>query len=851
MTVLPPSQVPGAVASSFPELLMLAPNIQTVISGIIKNSAGLQSFLQLIEQQGAPANTSGWAYTRELAAQPSLYRLDLSPQTCAAIPAFMQPILNQAMDSPDLKNWVWTVQQGRLPGPTPGPSSIPDWELTTLTPQGGVMFPSIKFNGNGNAFSLSLTNQIARHLGVYIEFLSGGSSVVPAGWQSRLPAGVTSAFETTTIKYLGLLLPNTAVAGIEVSPAAQTFNVVLPANADTIRLSFGGIGNGSWQNIQDSAGVFASFIYDYAVPLMLSRAKTGGVDLPSWFQQLLSNQSILADVLNAGQGLLSTTDFPSVTRVLQWLSDNTSELFLGDPLAALREEINKKFGDTTVENSAAYLGWPAQTLLSLLDDLHNPGGGYAIATTSRLLALPPQFSLSLSPSTLVDLLVTIQPDAEYGQWLLQADKMNAEVVYCGGYSQQRQADIPVTDLARPVTLTFGSVINKSQISGLVKVNDSTGNPVSTGIISGQLNTAARQAAWSLPILDTQAGISTATRYDHKCKLVCSEGEFSWQNGAAPTATLANLTANSPLSQLIDITLQQAQSSLGYTWRTTEQGVKDCNSGGVLSNPYYIQNIGVAQAQAGLKMVNCGFVQRPALVYADSPSISGPSSFYLDPRNGSYLRQVDLSQAGNFDLNTHLAVAQFEESNLTGFSLHPDGFAIAVSWANAKLERVLLAEQPVSEQEAPQAQVLSGPGTQPGLLSGPVATAVTPAGFILVLENGSKRVQAFDRYLNPAPIFNDSAYLPLQATSGATYQDIAVAPNGCIYLLLYVGDGASVTDYLLDIYQPDGSFISRTTGVNGARLVVDTQCVVYTLNFEVISGPDNRRQPSISKWLPQE
>lgn len=848
MAVLPPSQVPGAIASSFPELLMLAPTIHSIISGIIKNSAGWQPFLQLIEQQGAPSASSGWAYTQPLIAQPSLYRLQLSPQTCAAIPAFMQPILNQAMDTPELENWVWTVQQGPLPGPQQGLSSIPDWELNTLAPQGGVMFQSIRFNGSSQSFTLSLSNQIARHLGVYIEFLSAGSSVVPAGWQTRLPAGVAAGFETATIKFLGLLLPNTATAGIGVSPTPQAFSSPLPTNADAIRLTFGGMGNGSWQNVQDTAGTIASFIYDYAVPLILTRANTSGVDLQAWFQSLMANQTILTEVLNAGQDLLSTANFPTVSSVLQWLSDNTSELFLGDRLAALRKEINKKFGDATVENAAGYLGWPAQILWSLLNDLNNPGGGYAIATTSRLLALPPQFSLPLSPSTVVDLALTIEPDAGYGQWLLQANSLSVNLSYAGGFSQQQQAGIPQSDLSSPLTLTLGSVINQSQVSGAVSVCDSAGSQVSAGRLSEWLNTSQRQAALSLQVIDTPANITAATRYSHKSKLVCNDGEFSWQDSPAPTATLVDLTVNSPLSELVGITMQQAQSSLGYTWRTTEQGVKDCSSGGVLSNPYYIQNIGMANAQSGLKTINCGFAQKPALVYADSATVAGPDSYYLDPRQGSYLRPVDLTKAGNFDLAAAVAVAQFEQGNLTGFSLHPARMAIAVNWANAKLEQVALSSKPVGDSDAPLAQVLSGPGTQPGLLSGPVATAITPDGSILVLENGGKRVQAFDRCLNPTPLFNHSAYLPLQA--GATYLDMAVAANGCIYLLSYLGAGAAVADYQLDIYRSDGSFISRTDGVNGARLVVDSQCVVYTLNFEAISGPGKRAQPSISKWLPQ-
>lgn len=850
MTVLPPFQVPGAIAASFPELLMLAPTIQTAISGIVKNSAGLQPFLQIIEQQGAPSSSSGWAYIKPLSAGQSASRLELSPQTCAAIPAFMQPVLNQAMNTPELENWVWTVQPGTPPGQPADTSSIPDWEWKTRAPQGGVVFPSIKFSGNNNTFSLSCINQVVRHLGVYVEFLSGGSSVVPVGWQSRLPGGVSSAFETATVKYLGMLSPNTPVAGIDVSCLAQTFSLTLPANADAFNISFGGIGNGNWQNVTGVAGLIASFIYDYSLPLILNWAKASADQVRAWYQKIVNDRSILAAVLNAAEVLLSSSNFPSMPSVLQWLSDNTSELFLGNALAPLRKEINKQFGDGTVEKAASYLGWPAQILLALQNSQNEPGGGIAIATTSRLLALPPCFSLALSPGTLVDVLVTIKPDAEYGQWLLQSDSVTGELVYASGDRQRQQADIIPSDLSSPVTLVFGSIVNQSPFSASVSINDDAGRPVSGGTISGRLEAKARQVALSLNVSNTRPVISATTRYYHKSKLAYAGGALNWQALPAPDATLADFTANYPLSQLVGLTLQQTQSSLGYTWRTTEKGVPSCRSSGLLSHPYYIQNVGTGNVQSGLKMVNCGFAQMPALIYADSALISGPASFFLDADAGNYLRPVDLSQAGNFDLNVHEAVGQFVENNPIGGVVHPNRTAVVVNWANAKLEQVTLADRPVAEEDAPVAQALSGPGIQPGLLNGPVAAATTPDGFILVLENGGKRVQAFDGLLNPTAIFNQSAYLPLQATSGATYQDIAVAPNGCIYLLLYTGSGSAVSDYLLDIYQADGSFVSRTVGVNGARLVVDSQSVVYTLNFEALSGPGLRAQPSISKWLPQ-
>jgi len=52
---------------------------------------------------------------------------------------------------------------------------------------------------------------------------------------------------------------------------------------------------------------------------------------------------------------------------------------------------------------------------------------------------------------------------------------------------------------------------------------------------------------------------------------------------------------------------------------------------------------------------------------------------------------------------------------------------------------------------------------------------------------------------------------------------------------------------LDIYNPDGSFLARTEGVNAARITVDSWGRVYTLNYETIPGPNDHVGPSISEW----
>jgi len=96
------------------------------------------------------------------------------------------------------------------------------------------------------------------------------------------------------------------------------------------------------------------------------------------------------------------------------------------------------------------------------------------------------------------------------------------------------------------------------------------------------------------------------------------------------------------------------------------------------------------------------------------------------------------------------------------------------------------------------------------------------------------------------------FAALQAGPGGaamTYESIGTELKGYIYTLGYMGQGTAVTDFLLDIYQPDGQFLARTTGVNAGCMTVDMWRNVFTLNFESFLGPGGRTEPSISTWTP--
>jgi len=112
------------------------------------------------------------------------------------------------------------------------------------------------------------------------------------------------------------------------------------------------------------------------------------------------------------------------------------------------------------------------------------------------------------------------------------------------------------------------------------------------------------------------------------------------------------------------------------------------------------------------------------------------------------------------------------------------------------------------------------------------------------------------------IYDYLSYMPLHDSQGMTYVDMAIEAKGYIYVLSHKDTGGVInnTDYALDIYNPDGSFLVRcpdpklhTSGnmqyVSAARIALDVFRNLFTLNYSTFAGPGGRTEPSISQWMP--
>ncbi len=843
---LPPSLAAEFIVATYPELLLLTAD--SPIPTYITHASTFSAFQQSIESQGAPTKNSGWAYTKSIPGS-TLSRLELSPTTIANLPTMLSPVLDSVMQDSKLKGLSWTVQSAITPGEQTEKTDSNGWTLTTLNPRNGVVIVSVKYSASAPAsFSIELKNDIPRHLAVYAQFRHKDNIVKPTDWVSQLPGGVTADFESDTVKFVSILTPDTAVAGLAASNTSQSLTIPLPSNADSIELIVGGIGNGQWSALMDTAGVMLTVIFDYAIPVILHKAEdTNSISVTQWFQGLLTDQKIQADILNAGNFILNDKSISDVSTLLTVLSEQIPALMLGDGLTNLRENINSQIGNNAVENAAPYLGWSTQTLKALLDT-QTTTQNQIVKATSQLLSITPSFSLALSPTSAFNLALTVLPDPTYGAWPLKAKSYQIGIAYANGFSQQKTG----TSASRSddIVAHFANITNAGNIAVTVKILGQDGRVLASA--EGQIDPDKQANQWqladSLAVKDKPVVLGADSRYQHYATLQYSNNSYQWDlSTEQPVATsLPTLDPNqSALTALVAIAVQAVTNSLAITWAASGQGIQNCTNGSNISIAYLFQNLGIVDPNLPQSLLDCGFIQQPFLTGSQSELL------FVDPRHsGQYLRPIS-SNSGTFKLSDDLSFGKFRESNLNSVVLHPAGYAIGVSNVNNRLEIITLSAVPESNANTPLSQLYAGSGSRTGLLDAPVAVTITPDGIILVLENGNRRIQAFDVFGNPVAAFDGSPFLELksesESESGSAYLDLAVSSSGTIYVLS--NNGTNPTNFHLDLYNPDGSFLTRSNGINASKIAVDSRQNIYTLNYAAITGANAITQPSISIWIP--
>jgi hypothetical protein len=102
------------------------------------------------------------------------------------------------------------------------------------------------------------------------------------------------------------------------------------------------------------------------------------------------------------------------------------------------------------------------------------------------------------------------------------------------------------------------------------------------------------------------------------------------------------------------------------------------------------------------------------------------------------------------------------------------------------------------------------------------------------------------------MFMEDAYFVPLMDEPTGYLDLAVEYTGYMYVLSYTGTTGALV-FRLDIYDPQGTFVARTTGFDAGKVAVNYWRDLFALNYQVLRLPNGslpaRTEPSVSHWIP--
>ncbi|HZW53657.1 MAG TPA: hypothetical protein VFF00_06465 [Candidatus Elarobacter sp.] len=972
-----------------------------------------------------------------IASGQAMYTYDLTDRTVRAATPVVNGAKRTAFDDYSLQNEVWSIAPGRpvvaheQPAADPLPQVVKAvktddgfrWALDMRTRRYGLLFVESSIKSEKDAVSIGLDNLYLRTLYAYSQLLD--DKLKPVGERKSL--GSIGAVNT--------------IMGIPMPTDPTVFRIPLDGRPG-VELIVGTLGTSDWDGLPSTYGALLTGLWQYGVPGLFMVAGAY-ITSTKTYNKIVNDKDLLAAALAiafpiVSGGLATGLALANTKKVLISFADTVIGMLVKKGLEQLALWVVARVGASQFANAAGPVGW----IFKLIQ------GGLQFAdiliTTGEVLSSPATIRARLTRS--LDVVAVLKPDPKHGEsgrpetavWPALAQRYLATLRYENGTTFTQSGAMPNVTNSDPVELAFYDVPGGGRFT------------LSFGVYSDSGWLAGR---WASPVTEAKptpgqgstldlgehriteilVPLGGATQYRYKESVLVKDGAYRWEARAnPPSATTGALDCGDAgtLCTVHGITISNTAQQIGYTYRASGQHVPadDVKAPRSDAQLYRLRNLSVlADPGSRRKVSEIGFTEQPSLGY--SPYDGEPGKFdvrnyVLDPRGGGmHVRRVALDDGSHgFGFDRALpSWGRFPVSHVDALIVHPDNALVGVSWRDSKLMILDLPSEPVKDEDARDAVILSGEGVRQGLMQGPAALAVAPDGRILVLETRNRRIQAFDVKGNavasfmprsalfrmtggwiageldgrilPEP-FNEalrraalsrifylperfvahldggalwpaddpviaafaeenwalsfdpenmedravSAYIivdvpgrdwtivdngrqrayrirnesgvlavyrtvaqyrihvvtigarweivdeqtadtyevvpvgtseyevrsrlsffPLaDETEDVVYLDLGVEAQGYTYVLSHTGDGTRTTDFRLDIYAPDGSFVSRTPDRNvtrtpqnvvAAKIAVGIWRDVYGVTYEAMRGLDDAPEPVIAHWVP--
>ena len=889
------------------ELVNIGGDTATAVLHVIEFSNGFSDLASQIYQQALAhqqdSGTQNWAF------EAPYLDVDLQPTATtfynwsdttkewmrAPLVAAVQTSKNDpSLESSSTRAGLYTVQQGTTqvsaPQPTPpAPGDTADaepttlaaestpayWTLNNLTPHHGLeVDPQVTLE-NGT-FTLTATNNWLRWLSGYVQFLGpDGGPVDPTGWTTMVPGGLAGVWDSPTKKYVTMFSSVDTILAIPVGGEATEVSFTWPSNAASVQFLAGGIGRtggvegtdgqyyGGWDGQVCLAGALMTGIFNFGIPTacLVVGATVSLAGLNELASLAISAVLDIGAAIAAGP-VSAELSGGSTTTMLIAFADLIPRLLLES--VELAAWMSAEIAEGVAEEATPIFGWIALAV-SVASDV-----ALLLQTTVEVATSPATFTLTASRS--IDATWELLPDAGHqNTWPLEATHYQVDATFTDGTTRSTTGVMTGSPQTGPITVVFdGTAGNRLPAGGEVTFTAKFFSD--TGWLAGAATSAPMNAAIpgnelvvpTMNITEFLVPLTASTTYhrSHTLAWDAATGTRAW--GSAPsTATVHDLdpsNVGNNLGAVAGITVSQETSELAYVWEASGQDLPmDGSTQPFTGQQYAFQSVDVRTTpEDGLSFVTQGFATKALVAFDLRGASTTGHNVWVDPRGGSYhVRPLAIRPGSPFDVAPGQSWGRFNQQ-IDSAIVHSAGYVVGVNTTRSKIE-VLRLVAVTPDSSASIADIYSGYGTRPGLVHSPVAVAGLPSTGFVVLEEADStlpaagpRLQAFDFLGNPAPVFTGETSTAAihDEPAGQTLLDLAIETKGFMYVLKYLGDGTSVEDYRLDLYTPDGTWLSQTAGIAAGRLCVDEWRTAYTLDFGLLVKPDGgRTEPSVSMWLP--
>lgn len=789
------------------------------------------------------------------------------------------------------------------------------WTVSNLSPGSGLtvdasslvvdMSKDTGTEGYAGQLVLQCTNHWLRHLSAYVQFLKyegegesrtlvpidlGSSNTeitkpdptqpghmihyfVNTKWpgdfcneKDPLWSGMGFIEPSYTEKFLSWVSPTGTICGIPVPAAPTTLTVdYMPKETNVVRIMWGGLGRGPYDQDVCAVGITLTAVFELALPMILLIYDAATVDSKALTESVWNHKGTMFNLLKTVVGVVMNTKLNTETMIQQ--DAEAIGKFLAESLLPDLLQTGCAYGVILMAQIAVGAVVESIPFLDIAALVFN--GAITAAQLSQTIVevVDSPFIFTTEVARTFDLELTVNPDETMHEFPPEAIGGTYQVSI--GFSTNATPAVttlpmPATTWSEPLSVSFAGLPAGGRIQVSVFVYSPTGWQAGQGqsdwMDAEGDGTGPHPATRtvSLAVTNNAPPLDQFSVYEFTEKTVLSQGRREWRGTTSvppahqPTATVATDTG---LTRLGGLTISQSAGMLGYSFQTD-------------ASRFTVENVSLLQTPQDGYATASGIVVTPGLAYQRTgPSDGSGLNFYLDanpasnPGQEAHLRRLELvwssghSRPPSFDPSPGLSWGRFPfpMDRLAAFNDHVAGISFDVN--HSKVYVVQVPPEGLSPETSPRAVMFAGPGTRVGLISVPRAITFGMQGQILVLEQGTCRIQAFDTSGNPLPQFDpdatgvQQATMPLaNATARTVWLDVAVEPQGYLYVLSYEAPGFSPDQYHLDLYRPDGSFLARTDSFAAAAIAVDIIRDVYSLNYEQLEGA-GVPEPSVGLWVP--